>query len=139
VKRLPKFATIVDKVVTLPSSVPIDDNDRPHRTRNATIAKKWDTLLFHAPIHVHVLLFHCQQSQHLVSGNILCPSKRSCHVLIMDKLVILPIDASTCVSYQAQPKATRMCHELQPTRSATTVVKRVTLVTAVPIHDTALI
>jgi hypothetical protein len=129
VKRLPKFATIVDKVVTLPSSVPIDDNDRPHRTRNATIAKKWDTLLFHAPIHVHVLLFHCQQSQHLVSGNILCPSKRSCHVLIMDKLVILPIDASACVSW----------HELRPTRSATTVVKRVTLVTAVPIHDTALI
>jgi hypothetical protein len=34
---------------------------RPHRTRNATIVKKRDTLLLLAPIHVHVLLFHHQQ------------------------------------------------------------------------------
>jgi hypothetical protein len=37
-----------------------------------------------------------------------------------------------------QPKATRIWHELQSTRSATSVVKRVTLLMYVPINDTAL-
>jgi hypothetical protein len=40
VKRLAKLASIVDRDVTLPFNVPIDANDRPHWTRNATIVKK---------------------------------------------------------------------------------------------------
>jgi hypothetical protein len=94
-----KFASIVAKVVTLPSSVLIDANDKPHRARNITITKKRDTLILCAQIHVHVVLFLYQQSQHPVSRDVLRQSKQSHHVLIMDKLVILPIDALTCVNY----------------------------------------
>jgi hypothetical protein len=93
VKRLPKFASIVDRDVTLPSNIPIDANDRPHRTRNATIVKKRDTLLMHAPIHVHVLLFHHQQRQHPITKEVLRQSQRPRRDSIMDRLVILPIDA----------------------------------------------
>jgi hypothetical protein len=71
VKRLPKFVSIVARVVTLPSSVPIDASDRPHRTRIATIMKKRDTLLLLAPIHVHVLLFHRQEMQHPITKGVL--------------------------------------------------------------------
>jgi hypothetical protein len=138
VKRLPKFASIVDREVTSPSNVPINANNRPHRTRNATIVKKMDTLLMCAPIRVHVLPFHHQQRQHPITKEVLRQSKRPRHVSIMDRLVILSIDALTCVNYRPQPKATRIWHELRPIRSATTVDKRVTLLTFVPIHDTAL-
>jgi hypothetical protein len=124
----------VDRVVTLPSSVPIDANDRPHRTRNATIVKERDTLLVHTPIHIHVLLFHHQQ-RYPITKEILHQLKRPCHVLIMDRLVILLIDALTCVNYRPQPKETRMWHELWPTGSATTMDRRVTLLTFVPIYD----
>jgi hypothetical protein len=132
------FASIVDREVTLPSNVPIDANNRPHRTRNATIVKERDTLLLLAPIHVHVLLFHFQQRQHPIIKEVLRQSKRPRHVSIRDRLVILTIDAPTCVDYRPQPKTTRTWHELWPTRSATTVDKRVTLLMSVPINDTAL-
>jgi hypothetical protein len=138
VKRLPKFASIMDRNVDLPSNVLIAANDRPHRTRNGTIVKKMDTLLLRAPIHVHVLLFHCQRSQHPITREVLRQSKQSRHVSIMDRLVILPINAPTCVNYRLQPKATKIWHELQSTRSATTVDKRVTSLMYVPINDTAL-
>jgi hypothetical protein len=91
-----------------------------------------------APIHVHVLPFHRQQRQHPVTEKVLRQSKRPRHVSIMGRLVILPIDASTCVNYRPQPKATRIWHELWPRRSATTVDKRVTLLMFVPIRDTTL-
>jgi hypothetical protein len=112
VKRLPKFASIAARVVTLPSSVPIDPNDRHHRTRNAIIVKKMDTLLLHAAIHVHVLLFHRQQRQHLTTKEVLHQLKRPWHDSIMDRLIILPIDAPTSISYWPQPKATRMWYKL---------------------------
>jgi hypothetical protein len=70
-KRLPWFASIVDRDVTLPSNVLIDANDRPHRTRNATIVKKRNTLLLLPPIHVHVLPFHHQQRQHPITKEVL--------------------------------------------------------------------
>jgi hypothetical protein len=79
VKGLPKFASIVDREVTLPSNVPIDTNERPHRTRNATIVKKRDTLLLLAPIHGHVLLFHRQQRQHPITKEVL--RQQSDHVM----------------------------------------------------------
>jgi hypothetical protein len=128
----------MDREVTLPSNIPINANDRPHRIRNATIVKKRDTLLMCCPIHVHVLLFHRQQRQHPITKEALRQSKQPRHVLIMDRLVILPIDAPTCINYQPQPKATRIWHELRFTRSATTVDKRVTLLMSVPTNDTAL-
>jgi hypothetical protein len=137
-KRLSKFASIVGRDVTLPSNIPIDANDRPHRTRNATIVKKRDTLLMCAPIHVHVLPFHHQQRQHPITKEVLRQSKRPRHDSIMDRLVILPIDARTRVNYRPQPKATRIWHELRPTRSATTMEKRITLLMSVPINNTAL-
>jgi hypothetical protein len=138
VKILAKFASIVGREVTLLSNVPIDANDRPLRTRYATIVKKRDTLLMHGPIHVHVLLFHHQQRQHPITKEVLRQSKRPRHVSIMDRLIILPIDALTCVNYRPQPKATRIWHELRPTRSATTMDKRATLLMSVPINNTAL-
>jgi hypothetical protein len=76
VKRLSKFASIVDRDVTLPSNILIDANDRPHRIRNATIVKKSDTLLMHAPIHVHILLFHHQPRQHPITKEGLRQSKQ---------------------------------------------------------------
>jgi hypothetical protein len=138
VKRLPKFASIVTRVATLASSVPIDDNDIPHRTRNATIMKKRDTLLLCALIHDHVLLFHRQHRQHQITKEVLHQLKQPRYLSMVDKLVMLPINAPTRVNYRPQPKATRMWHELQPTGSVTTVDRRVTLLTFVPIHDTAL-
>jgi hypothetical protein len=93
------------------------------------------TLLLLAPIHVHVLLLHLQQRQHPIMKEVLCQSKRPRHVLIMDRLVILPSGAPTSVSYRPQPKATRMWHKLWPIGSATIVDKRVTLLTFVPIRD----
>jgi hypothetical protein len=138
VKRLPKFASIVDRDVTVPSNIPIDTNDRPHWTRNATIMKKRDTLLMCAPIHVHVLPFHHQQRHHPIIKEVLHQSKRPCHDSIMDMLVILPIDAPTYVNYRPQPKATRIWRELRPTRSATNMDKRITLLMSVPINDTTL-
>jgi hypothetical protein len=138
VKRLPKFASIVDRDVTVPSNIPIDINDRPHRIRNATIMKKRDTLLMCAPIHVHVLPFHRQQRHHPIVKEVLRQSKQPRHDSIMDRMVILSIDALTCVNYRPQPKATRIWHELWLIESATNVNKRVTLLTFVPICDTAL-
>jgi hypothetical protein len=69
---------------------------------------------------------------------VLHQSKQPRHVLIMDMLFILPINASTSVNYRPQPKATRMWHELWPIGSATTVDRRVTLLMFVSIHDTTL-
>jgi hypothetical protein len=138
VKRLPKFASIVDREVTLSSNVLSDANDRSQRTRNATIVKKRDTLLMLAPIHVHVLPFHRQQRQHPITKEVLHQSKQPHHVSIMDRLVILPINAPTCVNYRPKPKKTRIWYELQPTRSATTVDKIVTLLMSVPTNDTVL-
>jgi hypothetical protein len=91
-----------------------------------------------APIHVHVLLFHHQPRQHPITKEVLHQPMRPHHVSIMDRLVILPIDAPTCVNYRPQPEATRIWHELWPTRSGTTMDKRVTVLTFVPIHNTAL-
>jgi hypothetical protein len=90
-----------------------------------------------APIYVHVLLFHRQQRQQPITKEVLRQSKWPRHISIMDRLVVLPIDAPTCVSYRPQPKATRIWHELQSTRSATTMDKRVTLLMSVPINNTA--
>jgi hypothetical protein len=67
---------------------------------NATIVEKRDTLLMRAPIHIHILLFHHQQRQHPITKEVLRQSKRPRHVSIMDMLVILPIDAPTCVNYR---------------------------------------
>jgi hypothetical protein len=117
---------------------PIDANDRPHRTRNATIVKKRGTLLMRDPIHVHVLPFHHQQRQHPIIKEVLRQSKRPHCVSIMDRLIILPIDSVTYVNYRPQPKATRIWHELQPTRSDTNMDKRVTLLMSVPINNTTL-
>jgi hypothetical protein len=89
------------------------------------------------PIHIHILLFHHQQMQHPITKEVLHQSKRPRHVSIMDRLVNLPIDAPTSVSYRPQPKGTKMWHELWPAGSTTTVNKRVTLLMFVPIHDTA--
>jgi hypothetical protein len=114
-KRLSKFASIVARVVTLPSSVPIDANDKLQLRRNATIVERYVTLLLLAPIYDHVLLFHHQQ-RHPITKEVLRQSKRPRHVLIMDMLVILPINALTSVNYRPQPKATTMfrgCRQLQ--------------------------
>jgi hypothetical protein len=76
--------------------------------------------------------------QHPITKEVLRQSKRPRHDSIMDRLVILPIDARTRVNYRPQPKATRIWHELRPTRSATTMEKRITLLMSVPINNTAL-
>jgi hypothetical protein len=131
-KRWPKFASIVDRVLTLPSNVPIDANNRFQLRGNATIMETEVTLVLPAPIHVH--LFYHQQRHHPFTKEVLRQLKQPRHVSIMDNLVILPSDNSTYVNYRPQPKATRMWHELWPTRSATTVDRRVTLLLRAPIH-----
>jgi hypothetical protein len=65
-----------------------------------------------APIHVHVLPFHRQRRQQPITQEVLRQSKRPHHISIMDRLVILPIDALICVNYRPQPKATRIWHKL---------------------------
>jgi hypothetical protein len=98
VKRLSKFASIVARVVTLPSNVPIDANDKLQLRGNATIVEREVTLLLLAPIRIHALLFHNQQ-RHPITKEVLRQSKQPRHVLIMDSLVILQINAPTSVNY----------------------------------------
>jgi hypothetical protein len=106
-KRLPKFASIVARMVTWPSSVPIDTNDRLQLRGNATIVEREVTLLFRAPIHVHFLLFHHQQRQHPVTKKVLCQSKWPHQVSIMDILSFcqsMPWAVSTIKPNPRQPE-----------------------------------
>jgi hypothetical protein len=65
--------------------------------------------------------------RHPITKEVIRQLKRPHHISIVDRLVILPIDALTSVNYRPQPKTTRLWHELWTTGSATIVDKKVTI------------